>query len=80
MANDVASDSATHRAATARAASDDLEYKATTVRAVAAAAAAALGGEQRVALAALGRVWPWAPAAVAGIGKTALGGAGVNTL
>jgi hypothetical protein len=37
-------------------------------------AAAALAGEQRAALAALGRMWTWAPAAVAGMGESALGG------
>lgn len=40
------------------------------------AAADALAAEQRVALADLGRMWTWAPAAVAGMGETALGGLG----
>jgi hypothetical protein len=35
---------------------------------------AALAAEQRLALAGLGRMWTWAPAAVAGMGETALGG------
>ena len=54
------------------------EAAGTATAAAAAAAAAALAVEQRVALAALGRMWTWAPSAVAGMGETPLGGAPKN--